>query len=144
MKTVLRNLADRIASACCFVTDFLGNRWQERPTLRQIRALDPEEAARLLTEVGLTPQAFEHSMALPFPSEDLFLRAMDTFDVDPDEFCVRNPAWFQDMERTCMRCAERRACRRTMSRGEFMGWHRRFCPNAEDFAQIISSASGSG
>ena len=122
MKTMIGILVGRIASARCFVTDFLSGRWRARQTLR----------------------GFERSMALPFPPEDLLFRAMDTFDIDLDEFCVRNPAWFQDMERTCMRCAGRGACRRIMSRGEFVGWYRGFCPNAEDFAQIVSPALDRG
>ena len=144
MKTMMDNLVGRMASARCFVTDFLRNWWRTRRTLREIEALGSEEAARVLTEVGFTPREFERSMVLPFASEDLLLRAMDTFDIDADEFCARNPAWFQGMERTCMRCPDRGACRRVMSRGEFAAWHRGFCPNAEDFAQIVSPALNRG
>ncbi len=144
MKAMMDNLVDRMASARDSVAHFLSGWRRTRQTRRDIEALGSEEAARVYAEIGLTQREFERAMALPFASEDLLLRAMDRLDIDPDEFCVRNPGWFQDMERTCMRCSGRNACRRMMSRAEFAGWHQQFCPNAEDFAQIASPALDRG
>ncbi|MDN2565787.1 hypothetical protein N1F89_06100 [Aquibium sp. A9E412] len=140
MKAMMMSLVGRMASARCVLANSLRNWRHTRQTLREINALGAQEAGRVLTEVGLSPREFERSMVLPFASEDLLQEAMHTFDIDPDEFCARYPGWFQDMERTCMKCPHRGACRRIVARGRFAEWHRGVCPNAEDFAQIASPA----
>jgi hypothetical protein len=127
------------AQAWRYAADFVRDRKRARQAVNEVRALDTNEAARVLGEVGLSRREFEEAMTRPFASEDLMLKGMDAVGIDADECSVRNPAWFHDMERTCAMCRVRSRCRQIQTRGEFSRRYRDFCPNSRDFAQILSA-----
>lgn len=133
------NLLGGAAQAWRLAADFVKDRRRSRRAMKEIGALGAGEAARVLGEVGITRSEFAGAMALPFASEDLVFKGMEAAGIDADEFGARNPAWLQDMERTCMRCTVRGSCRRVQARGEFARRHRDFCPNSRDFAQILTA-----
>lgn len=133
------NMLDGAGQVWRLAADFVRDRRRSRRAVAEIQALDSGEAARMLADAGLTRADFGTAMAHPFASEDLLSQAMDSVGIDPDEFAARNPTWLQDLQRSCMMCRVRGRCHQIMSRGEFARRHRDFCPNAADFAQILSA-----
>jgi len=128
------------AHAWRFATDFMKDLRRSRRLTSEIEGLAPDEAARVLGEIGLGVAEFGNVMSLPFASEDLLSEAMISVGIDPDEFYVRNAGWARDLQRTCARCQVRARCRQIMSRGEFARRNKDFCPNSGDLAQILSAA----
>lgn len=131
-------LRDGAVQAWRLAADFFRDRARSRRAMTEIDSLDSSEAARVLSEAGLTRGEFAEAMSHPFASDDLLSQALWSAGIDPDEFGVRNIEWLQDLQRTCMRCGVRGRCRRIMGRSEFARGHKDFCPNSGNFEQILS------
>lgn len=132
------NLLDGAAQAWRLAAGYFKDRGRSRRALREIDSLGASEAARVLSEAGLSRGEFAAAMSHPFASDDLLSQALCSVGIDPDEFGVCNIEWMQDLQRSCMRCTVRGRCRRIMGRAEFESRHKEFCPNSGEFEQILS------
>jgi hypothetical protein len=132
-------LLDGAARAWRLAADYFRDRERSRRARKEIDSLGSNEAARVLSEAGLTRGEFAAAMSQPFASDDLLSQALCSVGIDADEFGVRNIEWLQDLQRSCMRCSVRGRCRRVMGRAEFSRRYKDFCPNSGDFEQILSA-----
>jgi hypothetical protein len=136
-------LLDGAAQAWRLAVNYLKDKERSRRAMREVDSLGSSEAARVLSEVGLSRGEFAAAMSHPFASDDLLSQALSSVGIDPDEFGVRNIEWLQGLQRSCMRCGVRGRCKRIMARDEFTRRHQDFCPNSGDFEQILArQASG--
>jgi hypothetical protein len=107
--------------------------------MQEFRALDSNDATRILSDAGLAKADLREIMSRPFAMEDLLSRGMESVGIDPDEFAVRNADWYQNLQRNCALCRLRGRCRRIILRSEFARRYREFCPNNGDFDQILAA-----
>ena len=122
-----------------FAIAYFADRRQSIATLREFEALGLDECVPILKDYGLTRRDFANAMRLPFASQDLLSSAMQSIGIDPTAFHTRQAGFGRDMDRTCMLCDHRRRCRNDIATSDFGSRHRDFCPNSENFAEIIKS-----
>lgn len=137
-----RHLIGEILGLWRSAAAFAGDRWRAKEEMREVDALDPQERARTLGEVGLTRQELGDALRTPFVSQDLLSKAIRAVTVDhPDALRARHGAWERDMQRACMACPARGRCRRDLATGDFARRYRHYCLNADNLAEIAAAAS---
>lgn len=122
-----------------FAMAYFTDRRRSIATLREFEALGLDECARILKDCSLTRRDFASAMRLPFAPQDLLSSAMQSIGIDPTAFHTKQAGFGRDMHRTCMLCGHRRRCRNDIATSDFGGRHKDFCPNSENFAEIIKS-----
>lgn len=122
-----------------FAFAYFADRRRRIAALRELEALGLDECVPLLNELGLTRREFADAMQRPFAFDDLLSSAMQSIGIDPIAFHSQQGAWSRDMHRTCMLCRYHRRCRKELATSEFGHSHQGFCPNSENFTEIIKS-----
>jgi hypothetical protein len=139
--TMNGTLLGEVARIWRLAIDYVNDRQRSRQAAREFARLDPDEAIRILSDAGLTRREFDKAMLLPFASEDLLSRAMESAGIDVAAFRARDPEWFRDLRRTCMTCGVRGRCRRVIERGEFAARCADFCVNSWEFVLVAETGS---
>lgn len=122
-----------------FAIDYFADRRRSIATLREFEALGLDECVPVLKDCGLTRRDFVDAMRRPLASLDLLSPAMQSIGIDPTAFHSREAGFGRDMDRTCMLCRHRCRCRNDIATSDFASRHRDFCPNSENFTEIIRS-----
>mgnify|MGYP000704721661 CR=1 FL=1 len=122
--------------------DYVRDRRQALWTMRELEALDRNEATRILAEAGLARADVREAVSRPFAFEDLMSKGMDSIGIDAHDFAVRKGDWYRSLEHTCAKCQVRGRCRRVIACSQFAERFHEFCPNSEDFDQILAAKSG--
>lgn len=126
-----------------FTTGYVRDRMRGYAMRREFWTLAPTEYMGILDDLGLSQREFDAATRLPFASEDLYAMALRSIGVDQDAFHRRYGAWNRSTQRTCMMCTHRRRCRSSLLSGAFAAGHHGFCPNSENFADMISDPEAS-
>jgi hypothetical protein len=66
-------------------------------------------------------------------------KGMQSIGIDPEDFAARDPAWMRCLEHTCAMCRARGRCHRVMAHSEFAKRYHEFCPNSEEFDDILAA-----
>jgi uncharacterized protein YjiS (DUF1127 family) len=87
--TMNGTLLGEVARIWRLAIDYVNDRQRSRQAAREFARLDPDKAMRILSDAGLTRREFDKAMLLPFASEDLLSRAMESAGIDVAAFRAR-------------------------------------------------------
>ncbi|MER8461819.1 hypothetical protein [Mesorhizobium sp. M1396] len=129
------NLIGETVGAWRSVISLLADRRRSRAAKREFWAMGWDECTGILNDIRLSRSEFDDAMRLPYASEDLLSSAMRSVGVDPDNFQSRQAHCF--MSCTCITCPHRRQCHGHLAAFDFESHYQDFCPNSQNFADLL-------
>jgi hypothetical protein len=107
--------------------------WHAAAELEELQSLDPDEAARIASELNLTVAELESVAANGAGSQRLMERMMEAFHLNQQALAQQVPASLRLAEVTCSRCGAKKRCSRELASGTAAENAYLFCPNADFF-----------
>lgn len=133
------NLINDTLEACRWAIAIFRDRRRSKAARREFWALGHEECTGMLNDVGMSSGEFDEAMHLPHAAENMLTSAMLSVGIDPDRFQVIEFVRSHFMSRTCITCPNRRLCHSHLEAFDFEGRYRDFCPNRNNFGQLLSN-----
>jgi hypothetical protein len=104
--------------------------WIRSGSAPELKCCGEDEVERMAKDIGLSASELRRFAALGPHSADLLLRRMAALGLDGNEVSRTETRTFQDLQRVCTMCEDKRWCRRDLARDSADPVWRDYCPNA--------------
>jgi hypothetical protein len=125
------------AAALLAVRDRLNCWYAQHKVARELEALPPTEAERILQDVGLSMSDMP-AITKPHAGPAVLLpQRLEAVGLDPLYLKTERSSVYRDLERACMRCTSWRRCARDLARGDAQTGLEHYCANAETIDALL-------
>jgi hypothetical protein len=104
--------------------------WTRTGSVSELKCFGDEEVERIAKDVGVSASELRTLATFGPEAADLLLRRMAALDLDRKEVARIEPQTFQDLQRVCLMCENRRRCARDFAPDSASEAWKDYCPNA--------------
>lgn len=112
--------------------------YAQHKVARELQALEPSEAERILHDVGLSMSDMP-AITKPHAGPSVLLpQRLETVGLDPLYLKIEQSSVYRDLEQVCMRCTSWRRCARDLARGDAQTGLEHYCSNAQTIDALLT------
>lgn len=112
--------------------------YAQHKVARELQALEPSEAERILHDVGLSMSDMP-AITKPHAGPSVLLpQRLETVGLDPLYLKIEQSSVYRDLEQACMRCTSWRRCARDLARGDAQTGLEHYCSNAQTIDALLT------
>jgi uncharacterized protein YjiS (DUF1127 family) len=109
--------------------------WRETRRQRgELAALTPDEMVGIAADCGVSPADLVDAVKSGRHGADELAQLAEALGLDFEH--LKEAGYFNDMQRLCSECAEKKRCRRALAKGVASLTYETFCPNADTLAYL--------